>query len=328
MPITEKVLVIGAGPCGIAAGIALQEKGLDPLLIEKGCLVQSIFNYPTFMQFFSTADLLEVGNVPFITGHEKPIRKEALQYYRNVVLRKQLRVNTHEKAERITRREKGFLVETTNKWGVQSEYMARYVVIATGYFDNPNYLHVPGEDLSKVSHYFKEAHPYHGLKVAVIGGKNSAVEASMELERAGAEVTVIYHGTDYSPSIKPWVRPVFESMVNKGRLNMMWDARVKEFTTDAVLVEQQGEIKRLENDFVFALTGYRPDRTLLSSVGVQFSPDTGEPVHNPETMETNISGVYIAGVIAAGNNANIIFIENGRFHGGLIAEDIALRIEK
>ncbi|MBO8170667.1 MAG: YpdA family putative bacillithiol disulfide reductase [Bacillaceae bacterium] len=319
----ENVIVIGAGPCGIAAGIALQEKGLNPLLIEKGALVQSIYDYPTHMQFFSTPDLLEVGNIPFVISRDKPTRLEALNYYRNVVERKNLRVKTYEKVEHVKKTGEGFVVDTVDRLGDAHQYVSKYLVIATGYFDRPNYLNVPGEDLDKVSHYFKEAHPYHGLKVAVIGGKNSAIDAAMELEKVGADVTIIYRGSTYSESIKPWVRPVIESLVDKERIKVMWNARVKEIKKQSVVVEQDGEIKEIENDFVFALTGYRPNRKLLNELGVEVNEETGEPVHNPDTMETNVEGVYIAGVIAAGNNANVIFIENGRFHGGILADAIA-----
>lgn len=319
----EKIVIIGAGPCGIAAGIALQERGFNPLLIEKGAIVQSIFGYPTNMQFFSTPDLLEIGDVPFITSGEKPTRLEALHYYRNVVKRKNLRIHTYEKVVEVNKTGEGYLVKTNDRFGEEHQYQARYLVVATGYFDNPNYLHVPGEDHDKVSHYYKEAHPYHGLKVAIVGGKNSAVEAAMELEKVGADVTIIYRGSTYSESIKPWVRPVIESLVDKERINVMWNAHVREVKPRSIVVEQNGEIKEIDNDFVFALTGYRPDRKLLNTIGVAIDEETGEPVHNKETMETNVENVYVAGVISAGNNANVIFIENGRFHGGLLAEDIA-----
>ncbi len=319
----EKIVIVGAGPCGIAAGIALQEKGFNPLLIEKGSIVQSIFGYPVNMQFFSTPDLLEIGDIPFITSGEKPSRNEALHYYRNVVKRKNLRVKTYEKVIEVNQSGDGYLVKTNNRFGEEHQYQTRYLVIATGYFDNPNYLQIPGEDLEKVSHYYKEAHPYSGLKIAIIGGKNSAVEAAMDLEKVGADVTIIYRGNTYSESIKPWVRPVIESLVNKERIKVMWNARVKEIKPRSVVVEQNGEITEMENDFVFALTGYRPDRKLLNSIGVAIDEETGEPVHDKETMETNVQNVYVAGVISAGNNANVIFIENGRFHGGLLADDIA-----
>ncbi|AMA73600.1 thioredoxin reductase (NADPH) [Aneurinibacillus thermoaerophilus] len=323
----EQVIIVGAGPCGMSAAAELQKRGIDPLIIEKGCVVNSIYGYPTFMNFFSTPELLEIADIPFIISHEKPTRQEALAYYREVAERRKLRIRTYEKVEEIKRRTDGtFAVRTTKRNGVRAEYGTRFVVIATGYYDNPNYMNIPGEDLPKVSHYFKEAHPYHGMKVAVIGGKNSSVDAAMDLYRAGADVTWIYRGGEYSPSIKAWVRPVFESMVNKGWIKAMFNTEVKSIHEDHIVVVRNGEEIKLENEVVFAMTGYRPDRTFFNALGVKVHEETGEPEHNPETMETNVPGVFIAGVIAAGNDANVIFIENGRFHGGILAQEISRRM--
>ncbi|GAB7386235.1 YpdA family putative bacillithiol disulfide reductase [Bacillaceae bacterium] len=322
----EDVVIIGGGPCGLAAAAALQDEGVNPLVIEKGCIVNSIYHFPTFMQFFSTPELLEIGGVPFLITREKPTRQEALEYYRQVAARRNIRVHTYEKVTGVEGADGRFVVRTERRNGEKIAYRAKKVIVATGYYDNPNRLGVPGEELDKVFHYFKEAHPYHGLKVAVIGGKNSAVDACMELQRAGAEVTMIYRGTDYSPSIKPWVRPVFESLVNKGKITVLWNARVKRITERALVVEQDGRERELANDFVFALIGYRPDRALLQSMGVAVDEETGAPVHDPESMETNVPGIYIAGVVAAGYDANSIFIENGRFHGAAIARHLIPRL--
>ncbi|BDG46709.1 MULTISPECIES: YpdA family putative bacillithiol disulfide reductase [Parageobacillus] len=317
----EKIIIVGGGPCGLAAAIALQDVGYRPLVIEKGNIVNSIYHFPTHQTFFSTSDRLEIGGVPFITENRKPKRNQALAYYREVVTRKQVRVQTFEKVEQVEKQDDGtFLVQTT-----KGRYRAEYVIVATGYYDNPNYMNIPGENLPKVTHYFKEAHPYYNTDCVVIGGKNSSVDAALELVKAGARVTVLYRGSGYSPSIKPWILPEFDSLVRKGIIKMEFNAHVKEITEDAVIYEVGGERKKIKNDFVFAMTGYHPDHEFLKKMGVGVDPETGRPLYDPETMETNVRGIFIAGVIAAGNDANEIFIENGRFHGGQIAACIAKR---
>ncbi|KZE55601.1 hypothetical protein AV540_06015 [Brevibacillus parabrevis] len=318
----EDVLIIGGGPCGLAAAIACKKAGLDPLIIEKGSLVHSIYRYPTYMVFHSTPDLLEIGSIPFATANDKPTRQEALNYYRLVASREDLRVHVYETVTEAKRVGEGFHVTTTDRFSKIHHYEAKKLVIATGYFDNPNRLNVPGEKLPKVSSFYKEAHPYAGLQVAIVGGNNSAVDAAMELERAGAHVTVICRRTELSDKVKAWTRPVFESLIKKGRIQMFFGATVSAIEERAIHVNTaDGEIT-LANDHVFALIGYRPDRTFLRSLGVQTDEETGVPAHDPETMETNIPGLYIAGVIAAGHHANAIFIENGRFHGEGIARHI------
>ncbi|SFA55283.1 thioredoxin reductase (NADPH) [Parageobacillus thermantarcticus] len=317
----EKIIIVGGGPCGLAAAIALQDVGYRPLVIEKGNIVNSIYHFPTHQTFFSTSDRLEIGGVPFITENRKPKRNQALAYYREVVTRKEVRVQTFEKVEQVEKQDDGtFLVRTT-----KGQYRAEYVIIATGYYDNPNYMNIPGEDLPKVTHYFKEAHPYYNTDCVVIGGKNSSVDAALELVKAGARVTVLYRGSGYSPSIKPWILPEFDSLVRKGIIKMEFNAHVKEITEDAVIYEVGGERKKIKNDFVFAMTGYHPDHEFLKKMGVGVDSETGRPLYDPETMETNVRGIFIAGVIAAGNDANEIFIENGRFHGAQIAACIAKR---
>lgn len=313
----EDIIIVGGGPCGLAAAIAFKEIGLNPLIIEKGNVVNAIYHYPTHQTFFSTSEKLEIGDVPFITESYKPKRNQALVYYRDVVKRKQLRVNSFEQVIKVMKEEEGFHVVTDKQ-----TYQSSFVVIATGYYDHPNYMNVPGEDLPKVSHYFKEAHPYFDKDVCVIGGKNSSVDAALELVKAGARVTVLYRGKEYSPSIKPWILPEFEVLVRNGIIKMEFDAHVIEITEEQVRYKKDGEEKAIYNDFVFAMTGYRPDHQFLKAMGIKIDEETGRPLFNPDTMETNIEGVYISGVIAAGNNANEIFIENGRFHGGLIAQSI------
>lgn len=317
----EQIIIVGGGPCGLAAAIALQDIGYQPLVIEKGNIVHSLYRYPTHQTFFSTSDRLEIGGVPFISERRKPKRNEALVYYREVVTRKQVRVQTFEKVEQVTKQQDGtFLVQTT-----KGTYRAKYVIVATGYYDHPNYMNVPGEDLPKVTHYFKEGHPYYNTDCVVIGGKNSSVDAALELVKAGARVTVLYRGSAYSPSIKPWILPEFDALVRQGVIHMEFNAHVQKITEDAVIYRVGDEVKTIKNDFVFAMTGYHPDHDFLKSMGVGIDEETGRPLYDPATMETNVPGIFIAGVIAAGNNANEIFIENGRFHGEQIAACIAAR---
>ncbi|WP_066366528.1 YpdA family putative bacillithiol disulfide reductase [Neobacillus fumarioli] len=313
----EDIIIVGGGPCGMAAAIALKEIGKNPLIIEKGNIVNSIYHFPTHQTFFSTSEKLEIGDVPFITDTYKPKRNQALVYYREVAKRKNLRINAYEKVTSVAKQEDYFDIMTD-----KNHYRARYCVIATGYYDHPNYMNVPGEDLPKVFHYFKEAHPFFDKDVCVIGGKNSSVDAALELVKAGARVTVLYRGKEYSPSIKPWILPEFDSLVRNGIIQMEFNANVIEITENQVVYVKDGEEKSIKNDFVFAMTGYRPDHHFLTTMGIKIDMDSGRPIFNPDTMETNISGIYIVGVIAAGNNANEIFIENGKFHGRLIARSI------
>ncbi|MCP8968735.1 YpdA family putative bacillithiol disulfide reductase [Ectobacillus ponti] len=321
----EEVLIIGGGPCGLAAAIAMQDIGMSALVIEKGNIVNAIYHYPTHQTFFSSSEKLEIGEVPFITENRKPVRNQALAYYREVVRRKGLRIHPFEKVLQVEKQEGSFLVRTEKQGGEQGVYEARYVIIATGYYDHPNDMHVPGEELDKVSHYFKEAHPYFDRDVAVIGGKNSSVDAALELVKGGARVTVLYRGGTFSSSIKPWILPEFEALVRQGTIQMVFHAHVKEITNETLTYEAEGQTHTIANDFVFAMTGYHPDHSFLTRMGVGIDEATGRPLYKEETMETNVEGVFIAGVIAAGNNANEIFIENGRFHGDAIAKAIAAR---
>jgi thioredoxin reductase (NADPH) len=319
---TEQVIIIGAGPCGLSAAIELQRIGLNPLIIEKASVVHSIYQYPTYLQFFSTPELLEIGGYPFSTPNDKPYRNEALHYYRNVAKRCDLRIRMYEKVTEIVRNGHGFELHTEDRTGRIHTYQTRYVVVATGYFDSPNLLNIPGEELDKVSHFYREAHPYTGMKVAIIGGNNSAVDAALELMRVGAEVTVVYRGQDYSSNIKPWVRPIFESMVQKGKIRMLFGASVLRIDETSIEIKYDNRQERLDNDFVLALTGFRPDKTLLTKLGVAYQEDGDKPAYHPETMETSVPGLYLAGVIASGRDANEIFIETGRDHGKLIARHL------
>ncbi|MBP1155637.1 MULTISPECIES: YpdA family putative bacillithiol disulfide reductase [unclassified Paenibacillus] len=323
----EDVIVIGAGPCGLSTALELQRIGLNPLVIEKECVVHSIYLYPTYMQFFSTPELLEIGGFPFSTPNDKPYRLEALNYYRSVAQRNELRIRSYETVTEISRQaDSTFELTVQNRFGSSTSIQARRVVVATGYFDHPNILGIPGEDLPNVTHYFREAHPYTGTRVAVIGGSNSAIDAAMELLRAGASVTVIYRGEQYSSVIKPWVLPIFESMVSKGRIRMLFRSRVTHISESEITVVTDGQEQRLDIDFVLALTGFRPDRGLLTKAGAELNVEAdGVPKHDPGTMETTVPGLYIAGVAASGSNANEVFIETGRLHGGRIAAHIASR---
>ncbi len=322
----EEVIIVGAGPCGMAAAIALQEKGMEPLIIEKGNVVNSLYHYPTHQTFFSSSDNLEIGDVAFITEKQRPVRNEALTYYREVAKRKALRIHSFEKVVKIEKESSHFILNTENDKKEKKQYKAKFVIIATGYYDQPNYLHIPGEDLPKVTHYFKEAHPYFGKNVIVIGGKNSAVDAALELQKAGANVTVLYRGEKYSESIKPWILPGFDSLVRKEKINMVFRANVLKITEDKVFYEVDGEEKEIDNDFVFAMTGYRPNIPFLNQAGIETDPETGVPSYDEETYETNVPNLYIAGVVAAGFDNNSIFIENGRFHGEKIAASIVSKM--
>ncbi|MDQ0257667.1 thioredoxin reductase (NADPH) [Evansella vedderi] len=319
----EDVIVVGAGPCGLSAAIALKNKGYNPLVIEKGNIVNALYHYPTHQQFFSTSEKLAIGNIPFYSTERKPKRNEALVYYREVVKEKKLRINAYEKVNQVIKSsQKGFIVTSKTKSGVEKVFNAKYIVIATGYYDSPNYLGIKGEDQNHVFHYFKEAHPFFDQEVAVIGGKNSAVDAALELEKAGARVTVFYRGSEYSSSVKPWILPEFDSLIRHGKIKMYFKTNVKEIKRDSLLIEKDGLTFEAKADFVFAMTGYHPDHSFLRKMGVKVDKETGRPLFSKDTMETNVPGIYIAGVIAAGNNANEIFIENGRLHGESIANSV------
>ncbi|MBI5975347.1 bacillithiol disulfide reductase YpdA [Staphylococcus canis] len=312
-------IIIGAGPCGLSAAIEQKRKGIETLIIEKGNVVNAIYNYPTHQTFFSSSDKLGIGDVPFIVEELKPKRNQALVYYREVVKYHQLKINAFEEVLNVTKIDNHFTITTT-----KDVYQCRYLTVATGYYGQHNQLDVKGATSNKVMHYFKEAHPYFDQDIVIIGGKNSAVDAAIELEKAGARVTVIYRGEDYSPSIKPWILPNFDSLIRRGNINMHFNSNVTQINEDSVTFETNGVEKTIKNDYVFAMIGYHPDYDFLQTIGIDIHTNEygTAPIYNKDTYETNIENCYIAGVIAAGNDANTIFIENGKFHGIHIAQDI------
>jgi len=317
----EHTIIIGAGPCGLAAALELERHHIKPLIIEKGNIAHTIYRFPTHQTFFSTSRNLEIGNFPFVTEKFKPVRNEALVYYREVAKRNALRIKTYEKAIDIAKEKSSFIV-TTSKNNQEKKYKARYVIVATGYYDQPKQLGIKGEHLPKVTHYFKEAHPYYKTDVVIIGGKNSAVDAALELYKAGANITVLYRGSEYSKSIKPWILPDFDSLIQKGKIQMAFKANVLEITENEVIYDKEGKTKRIKNDFVFAMTGYQPDIAFLKKIGIEIDQKTGRPARDEKTFETNIANLYVAGVIISGYNGNETFIENGRSHGKEIAKSI------
>lgn len=315
-------IVIGAGPTGLACGIELKKRGLRARLFDKGCLTNSLCNYPTNMVFFTTPELLEIGGIPMTCLGEKPLRVEALKYYRRVAQHYQLDIHQYEPVLGFDGEPGAFRVRTRDRAGREREYSCRFVILATGYYDRPNLLGVPGEDLPKVSHYYREPYPYFDQDVLVVGGKNSAAIAALELYRAGARVTLVHRREKLSDSIKYWIRPDIENRIRNGEIRAYFQTTVKEIRPETVLLATPEREITLKNDFVFALTGYHPDTEFLARHGIHFDEATQRPRVNPETLESERPGVYLAGVVVAGMHTNEIFIENGRFHGEKIAEAI------
>jgi thioredoxin reductase (NADPH) len=320
------VLVVGAGPTGMACAIEAQKAGLKAVLIDKGCLVNSIYNYPQNMVFFTTPELLEIGDVPFTTALPKPNRLEALEYYRRVAAHYHLPIRQYEWVRTITGADGDFRITATDRSNMIHDYRAKKIVVATGYYDLANQLNVPGEELDKVFHYYREPHPYFDTDVVVIGGKNSAAEVALDLWRHGARVTLIHRGEQMHKHVKYWVRPDIENRIKAGEITAHFESSVQEIGADSVLVKTPSGSIRLKNDFVFALTGYHPDYDFLRSIGIELSPEQLRPVCDPENLESNVPGIYVAGVIVAGSRTSEIFIENGRFHGKLIADHITAKL--
>jgi thioredoxin reductase (NADPH) len=318
------LLIVGAGPSGLATAIAAHQAGLDYEVVEKGALVNSIFHFPRNMVFFTTPELLEIGGLPFVTPYEKPTQWEALRYYRRVTDAYALRIALGEDVLGIARADEAFEVASR---GAEGERLrrTRNVVVATGYYDHPNRLGVPGEDLPHVRHYYDEPHPYYRQRVVVVGGKNSAAIAALELHRAGAHVTLVHRRERLSDSIKYWIKPDIDNRIKEKAIAARFAARVMEIKPGSLIIQSVWGPEELPADQVFLLTGYYPDTRLLEAVGVRVDRETLVPDHHPQTMETNVKGVYLAGAVASGRHTSRIFIENGKFHGQAIVKAIADR---
>ena len=316
------VLIVGAGPIGLACGIEARRRNLSHIVVDKGCLVNSIFHYPINMTFFSTSDRLEIGEVPFISHGTKPTRREALEYYRRVVGVWKLNVKTYERVINITGEMNNFQVETE-----KNSYLARMVIVATGYYDNPNLLMIPGEELPKVKHYYDEPHPYAYRKVVVIGGANSAVDAALELFRVGAQVTMVVREDSLWQGIKYWVKPEIENRINEGSIKAYFNSTVQKISEKSIEIKTPVKLITLENDFVFAMTGYHPDFDFLKKIGVQLESDQYlSPNHDTDTLETNRPGLFLAGVVCSGMETSRLFIENSREHAIKIFDYLQKRL--
>ncbi len=327
--ILRDVLIIGAGPAGLATAIAATRAGLDARVIEKGALVNSLLHYPTEMVFFTTPELMEIGGMPFTSPNDKPSRLEALRYYRRVTEAYKLDVAFDETVVAITRDQTAdgasFVVDTQSPRGVRRSHRGRFVAIATGAYDFANPIGIPGENLPHVSHYYTQPHPYYRKKVVIVGGKNSAAEAALDLFRAGATVTLVHRHAALGDSIKYWVKPDIENRIREGSIAARFDSRVVEIRPTTVVVEHEGDREEIDADAVFLLTGYRADTALLRAAGVDVNPETQGPIYDPQTFETNVPGLYVAGAIVAGTRSGTVFIENGRLHGQQVVEAILSR---
>jgi putative YpdA family bacillithiol system oxidoreductase len=316
------VLIIGAGPIGIACALECKKRDLAYVVVEKGALTNSLYNYPLNMTFFSTSEKLEIDHIPFISSNPKPNRDEALEYYRRVATSNNLRINLYEKVLTVSKDGGRFEVRSD-----KSSYTANNIIVSTGFYDIPKLLNVPGESLPKVSHYFKEAHPYVMQKTIVAGASNSAVDAALEIWRKGGDVTMVVRGPGIGDRVKYWVKPDIENRISEGSIKAVFNAEITEIREKEVSIRTPGGIQTLENDFVLALTGYRPNFKFLESLGVTLSAD-GKflPTYDPETMESNVPGLYLAGVICGGMETHKWFIENSRVHAKIIAEAIAAAV--
>jgi thioredoxin reductase (NADPH) len=317
------LLVVGAGPTGLACAIEAQKAGLRAVIVDKGCVCNSLFHYPAHMTFFTTPELLEIGDIPFPSPNPKPTRNEALQYYRLVAAHYKLDVRQYHRVERVTGADGNFTVHTVDRYGRTAALKTRKLAIATGYYDLPNYLGIPGEELAKVHHYYFDSHPYFEQDVLVIGGKNSAAIAALELWRSGARVTLVHRGEGLHSHVKYWIKPDIENRIKNSEIKAYFNTQVVSIAADAVTLQTAEGRVTLGNDFVFALTGYHPDFEFLEAMGVRFEGPDRRPVCDPETLESNVAGIYLAGVIVAGARTNEIFIENGRLHGLLIARGLS-----
>ncbi len=320
------LLVVGAGPTGLACAIEAQKAGLRAVLVDKGCVCNSIFHYPAHMTFFTTSELLEIGGIPFPSPNAKPARNEALEYYRQVAAYYRLDIRQYHRVERVTGADGNFTVHTTDRFGRHGELKARKLAVSTGYYDLPNWMGVPGETLSKVLHYYHDPHPYYDMDVAVVGGKNSAAIAALELWRHGARVALVHRGAAIHSHVKYCIKPDIENRIKNGEIKAYFESRIVEIAPDTIVVETPAGPETLANNFVFAMTGYHPDFGFLERLGVRFEGPDRRPACSPETLESNVPGIYLAGVVVAGSRTNEIFIENGRFHGLQIARSLLRKL--
>ena len=323
---TFDVLVIGAGPTGMACAIEAQRAGLRSVLVDKGCLCNSLFHYPSHMTFFTTPELLEIGDIPFPSVNQKPTRNEALEYYRKVAEHYRLDIRQYQNVDSITGSDGDFHVHVTDRFGRKLVHLARKLVVATGYYDLPNYLGIPGEELPKVHHYYNDPHPYYDLDVLVIGGKNSAAIAALDLWRHGARVTLVHRGPAMHRHVKYWILPDIGNRIKNGEITAYFQSQVENISEDTVTLQTPEGRLTLKNDYVFAMTGYHPDFDFLTALGVNLEGEDRCPACDPQSLESNVAGIYLAGVIIAGERTNEIFIENGRFHGRQIASDLKEKI--
>ena len=324
-PDAADIAVVGAGPCGIAVGVAAAQAGVSCVLFDRGAITQAMMDHPTYVTYFSGPEKLEIADLPFTTAGDKPTRREALRYYRKVAAYYRLDVRQFTEVVSVEPEDGGFVLRTRTRDGVEGEFRARTVVIATGYYDNPRRLEVPGAELGKVLYYFDEPYRYWDQDVVVIGGGNSSADAALTCWREGARVTLVHLFDQLDKGVKPWVRPDIDNRIAEGSIPALWRSRLVEVRPREVLVEhlETGERRVLPNDWVLAMTGYEPDPRWLRELGIAVDPVTAIPQHDPATMETNVPGLYVAGVIVSGHDANKIFIENGKLHGPLIAASVA-----
>jgi len=317
---TYDIICIGAGPTGLATASEAKRAGMRPLVIDKGCLCNSIYHYPVNMVFFTTPELLEIGDLPLVCAAEKPTRVEALKYYRKAAEHYGLELRLYERVLRVYGQDGNFTVVTKMEKGTEERYSSKKIAVASGYYDLPNELGVPGEELPHVSHYYTEPHEFWNQDVVVVGGKNSAAEAALDLFRNGARVTLVHRQKDLGATIKYWVRPDIENRIKAGQVKALFETRVKQITKDDAVVENGAGEKRLPARQVFALIGYHPDFAFIEKLGVQLDPVSRRPSLDPNTLESNVPGIHLAGVVIGGRHTGEIFIENGRFHGKQIIE--------
>lgn len=312
------ILIIGGGPIGLNCALEAQKNNLSYIIIEKGTIVNSLYNYPLYMRFFSTAEKLEIAEIPFISAAPKPGRKEALEYYQGITRQKNLNIRLYEKVIRVSKKNEIFEIESS-----KSIYYARNVIISTGFYDIPNLMNIPGEDLQKVRHYYSEPYPYAKQKIVVVGSSNSAVDAALETYRKGAEVTMIIRQSEISKSVKYWVKPDIENRIAEGSITAHFNSELIEIKKHSVVFkDKNGEINEIQNDFVLAMTGYLPDFGFLINAGIELQGECLNPVYDPETMETNIQNLYLAGVVCGGKDTHLWFIENSRIHADMIIKNI------